>query len=129
MNKPMYSVGDCVEKHCEKCAETRGHVVASITKRGHVSRVSCPQCGTRSPFKSPAGGATSARAGATKTGAPYDWTRTYRIGQTLTHPAYGVGEVTALIEPKKIDVLFQDRLRRLVHSQAQAQPQAQVQPQ
>jgi hypothetical protein len=29
----------------------------------------------------------------------------------------GIGEVTRLIEPGKIDVLFQDRLRRLIHAQ------------
>jgi hypothetical protein len=31
---------------------------------------------------------------------------------------WGQGEVTALIEPKKIDVLFADRIRRLIHSRA-----------
>ena len=117
MEKPMYAVGDRVEKHCAVCDEVRGHVVATVTKRGQISRVTCPQCGTRSPFNSGkgAGGAQSSSTG-TKTGAPYDWTRTYRIGQTLMHPAYGFGEVTAVIEPKKIDVLFEDRMRRLVHS-------------
>jgi hypothetical protein len=29
---------------------------------------------------------------------------------------WGQGEVTAVIEPRKIDVLFSDRLRRLIHS-------------
>jgi hypothetical protein len=33
------------------------------------------------------------------------------------HTTFGVGEVTALIEPRKIDVLFQDRIRRLIHAQ------------
>ncbi len=117
MEKQTFGVGERVDKLCAVGGVERGHVVASITKRGQVSRVSCPQCGTRSPFKSGkgAGGAQSSTSG-TKTGAPYDWTRTYRIGQTLMHPAYGFGEVTAVIEPKKIDVLFEDRMRRLVHS-------------
>ena len=30
------------------------------------------------------------------------------------------GEVTAVIEPQKIDVLFSDRVRRLIHSQPPA---------
>jgi hypothetical protein len=34
----------------------------------------------------------------------------------MVHPTYGVGEVTAVIEPQKIDVLFPDRMRRLVHA-------------
>jgi hypothetical protein len=116
MEKPIFAVGDRVEKLCVTCDEVRGHVVASITKRGQISRVTCPQCSTRSTFKSGSAAPSGSRAATTKTGAPYDWSRTYRIGQTMTHPAYGVGEVTAVIEPKKIDVLFQDRVRRLVHS-------------
>ncbi len=124
MEKPTYAIGDRVEKLCLTCSEVRGHVVASVTKRGQISRVSCPQCGTRSSFKLSGVAATaSGTRTSSSTGAPYDWTRTYRIGQTMTHPTYGVGEVTALIEPKKIDVLFKDRLRRLVHSQAQVQVQ------
>ena len=34
----------------------------------------------------------------------------------MMHPTFGQGEVTALIEPLKIDVLFADRMRRLVHA-------------
>ncbi len=34
----------------------------------------------------------------------------------MLHPKFGEGEVTAVIEPKKIDVLFSDRIRRLIHS-------------
>ena len=116
MEKHIYTVGDRVEKFCETCGEERGHVVASVTKAGKVSRVSCPQCGTRSSFKS---GTASAQRATAKSGAPYDRTRTYRAGQTLMHPTFGPGEVTAVIEPQKIDVLFSDRMRRLIHGHAQ----------
>lgn len=113
MEKQGYAVGDRVEKLCAVCGVERGHVVASVTKRGQVSRVSCPVCGTRSTFKSgvkASGSRTSLQAG-----APYDMARTYRAGQTMMHPSFGLGEVTAVIEPQKIDVLFADRLRRLIH--------------
>src|ERR1044071_7132701 len=53
-------------------------------------------------------------------GSTYDWAHTYRTGQTLVHPTYGQGEVTSLIEPQKIDVLFADRVRRLIHSRVSA---------
>jgi hypothetical protein len=36
----------------------------------------------------------------------------------MAHETFGIGEVTQLIEPRKIDVLFQDRLRRLIHAQS-----------
>jgi len=118
MEKQTFAVGERVEKFCEKCQEERGHVVASVSKRGQISRVECPKCGTRSTFKSRAG-AVGENASA-KVGAPYDRTQTYRKGQTMTHPTYGVGEVTAVIEPQKIDVLFNDRVRRLIHARVQA---------
>ena len=118
MEKQTFAVGDRVEKLCVVCGEERGHVVASATKSGRISRVSCPQCGTRSSFKTDAN-RTSERA-TVKSGAPYDRTRTYRPGQTMLHPTYGPGEVVAIIEPQKIDVLFSDRMRRLIHSRVQA---------
>ncbi|MET0645429.1 MAG: hypothetical protein ABW208_02345 [Pyrinomonadaceae bacterium] len=113
MDNQIHKSGERVEKFCAVCGEERGHVVASVTKTGRITRVSCPKCGTRSTFKS--GVETTARATA-KSGEPYDQTRTYRAGQSLTHPVFGVGEVTALIEPQKMDVLFPDRMRRLIHS-------------
>ena len=115
MSNQIHQSGERVEKFCAVCGEERGHVVASVTKAGRITRVSCPKCGTRSAFK--AGGGTGARAAASS-GAPYDRTRTYRAGQSLTHPVFGDGEVTAVIEPQKIDVLFADRMRRLIHARA-----------
>ena len=115
MDNQIHRSGERVEKFCDVCGEERGHVVASVTKAGRITRVSCPKCGTRSAFK--AGGATAARPTA-KNGEPYDCTRTYRAGQSLTHPVFGVGEVTALVEPQKMDVLFPDRMRRLIHARA-----------
>ena len=115
MDKQIHTSGERVEKFCATCGEERGHVVASVTKGGGISRVSCPKCGTRSPFKA---GTQTAPRRAADADAPYDNTRTYRAGQSFTHPVFGHGEVTAVIEPRKIDVLFPDRLRRLIHGRA-----------
>ncbi|HWS86507.1 MAG TPA: hypothetical protein VN282_06070 [Pyrinomonadaceae bacterium] len=113
MSEQIHRSGERVEKFCAMCGEERGHVVASVTKAGRIASVSCPKCGTRSRFKAEAGAGPRAAA---KPGAPYDSTHTYRAGQSMTHPVFGVGEVTALVEPQKIDVLFPDRMRRLIHS-------------
>ena len=111
--KQIHLVGERTDKLCAICKEERGHIVTSVNKRGQVSRVSCPKCGTISTFK--LSSRTSPRS--PQTPSPYDRTRTYRTGQAMMHTNYGVGEVTALIEPRKIDVLFLDRVRRLIHSQ------------
>jgi len=116
MEEHQYAVGDRVEKLCSPCGEERGHVVVSLNKRGQVSRVSCPRCGVTTAFrkgKTPTGVRAS-----TKDSEPYDWARTYRKGQTMTHPTFGFGEVTAVIEPQKIDVLFSDKARRLIHARS-----------
>jgi len=77
--------------------------------------VTCPICQTRSSFKS---GVKMTGGRASQAGAPYDPTRQYRAGQTLMHPSFGLGEVTALVEPHKIDVLFADRMRRMIHGRS-----------
>ena len=114
MEKPRYLIGERVDKLCPICQEERGHIVASVNKRGQISRVECPKCLTRSTFK--VGAALSTHPSDIRTGALYDRKRTYRTGQTMMHPVYGLGEVTSVIEPQKIDVLFSDRVRRLIHS-------------
>lgn len=118
MEQRTHTVGERVEKFCAACQEERGHVVASLTRRGQISRVSCPKCGTRSGYKS--GASTTPQSARAKTGAPYDPHLTYRTGQTMLHPSFGQGEVTAVLESQKIDVLFADRLRRLIHARAQS---------
>ena len=115
MDEQTHQCGERVEMFCAVCAEERGHVVTSVTKRGRITHVDCPKCGTRSRFKAGGGAATRAAA---KPGAPYDRTYTYRAGQSMTHPVFGQGEVTAVLDTRKIDVLFPDRLRRLIHAQA-----------
>jgi predicted nucleic-acid-binding Zn-ribbon protein len=114
MDKQIHTVGERADKFCAVCNGERGHVVTSVTRRGQISRVSCPKCGTSSTFKSSA--RTSPRLPAHDLPL-YDRTLTYRAGQTMMHTTYGVGEVAALVEPRKIDVLFPDRVRRLIHAQ------------
>jgi len=120
-DKPVLvlAVGDRVEQMCVTCGEERGHIVASLTKTGRVTRVTCPMCGSRVAYKR-GDGVTRQRA--SRADAPYDRQRTYRRGQSFMHPTFGEGQVTALIEPGKIDVLFADRMRRLIHSSIQPSP-------
>ena len=114
MEKQVFTVGERIDKFCAVCAEERGHIVASVSKRGQISRVSCPKCGTVSTFKL---ASRTLPHPALKTPLPYDRTLTYRTGQSMTHEMFGIGEVTKLIEPRKMEVLFHDRLRRLIHAQ------------
>jgi len=109
--KTFFKIGDRIDQLCLVCNEERGHVVVSVSKIGRITRVSCPMCASRVVYR---GGTISSAS--SRIGVPYDRTRTYRKGQTLIHPTFGEGEVTAVIEPQKMDVLFADRLRRLIHA-------------
>lgn len=114
MDNEVFAIGQRVDKICAKCNEERGHIVTAVTKRDQISRVSCSKCGTTSAFK--LSSRTRPRP-SPKTPLAYDRKHTYRPGQIMDHGMFGIGEVTGLVEPGKIDVLFQDRLRRLLHSQ------------
>src|SRR5690242_12485242 len=94
METQLFAVDERVDKLCTKCDEERGHIVTAVTKRGQISRVRCPKCGTVSPFQ--LSSRTSPRL-AVKTPSTYDRTVTYRTGQSLTHEMFGIGEVTQLI--------------------------------
>ena len=109
--KTVFKAGDRVDQMCANCQKERGHIVISVTKTGRITRVGCPMCKSSVTFRA----GTTSRASA-QPGAPYDRARTYRKGQTLTHPTFGEGEVTEIIEPQKMDVLFADRLRRMIHA-------------
>ena len=77
-DRQVFTTGERVEQMCITCGVERGHIVASITKNGKITRVSCPICGSRAPYKR---GIT--RHASTKAGAPYDRAHTYRRGETM----------------------------------------------
>ena len=112
---PSYKVGDRVEKVCPECDKQLGHIVKSVTKLGRISRVICSECAVVGTFK-----ASSAKLkpdkSKQKTGDPYDPTKTYKTGQIMEHSKFGRGKVVEVLENRMIDVLFPDRLRRLIHS-------------
>ena len=109
--KPLFKIGDRIDQMCITCNEERGHIVVSIGKTGRITRVSCPMCASRVMYR-----AGTTRRASNRVVAPYDQGRTYRKGQTLMHATFGEGEVTAIIEPQKMDVLFADRMRRMIHA-------------
>jgi hypothetical protein len=115
MKNEIFEVGQTIEMMCSACDSDQNHTVETITKKGQVTKASCQTCSTVSTFSR--GLKTSVEMAKGKTASPYDRTRKYRKGQAMLHTTFGQGEVTAVIEPQKIDVLFGDRTRRLIHDQ------------
>jgi transcription elongation factor Elf1 len=115
MKKQTHSIGENVEKICSACDEQLGHIVVSLTKTGMISKVSCSKCGLLGAYKSNSN-LSKIQNLSTKTGETYSQSRTYRTGQIMSHPTFGTGEVVTVFDTKTIDVLFLDRVRRLIHS-------------
>jgi hypothetical protein len=115
MKKEVFQVGQTLEMLCSACDVEQKHTVESVTKLGQITKAICQACETSSTFSR--GVKTSVAMGKSKTASPYDRTRKYRKGQAMMHSTFGQGEVTDVIEPQKIDVLFGDRTRRLIHAQ------------
>lgn len=110
-----YAAGDSVPMFCSACDDETSHTIQTVTKLGKISSASCATCQTSSTFK--AGVKTGVTAGKGKVPDPYDRKRKYKKGQAMMHSHFGHGEVTAVLEPQKIDVLFGDTTRRLLHAQ------------
>lgn len=113
--KPAFAVDDSTEMMCSACDVEQSHKVLTVTKLGVITKAVCETCETESTFTRGVKTAISMATG--KNASPYDRMRKYRKGQAMTHEKFGRGEVTAVIEPQKIDVLFGDEVRRLIHAQ------------
>lgn len=111
VEKQAFNVGDRIEQLCLTCGEERGHIVIALGKKGQITRISCPMCGSTCAYKA---AVETRRSKELVSGMPYSQTRIYRKGENLTHHIFGAGQVTALVQPAKMDVLFSDRLRRLI---------------
>lgn len=116
MKTGNYAIGDSILLMCSGCDTEVPHTVESVTKLGKISKTKCEGCGTLSTYSR--GVKTSVESRNSKPAQPYDRTKKYRKGQAMTHSLFGFGEVTAVPEPQKIDVLFGNKTRRLVHAQA-----------
>jgi hypothetical protein len=115
MKKQTFAIGDITEMMCAGCDLEQPHNILAVTKLGVITKAVCETCETVSTFSKGVKTATSIKT--SKNASPYDRTRKYKTGQAMTHETFGRGEVSAVIEPHKIDVIFGDRTRRLIHEQ------------
>lgn len=114
MAKKKYTIDEKVEVMCSMCDVESNHTVSTVTKLGQFTKLICDTCATVSTYKS---GVKKSVGMIAKPGSEYDRTRKYRKGQAILHATFGQGEVMAIIEPQKMDVLFGDQMRRLIHAQ------------
>lgn len=132
-------VGADIEAYCPKCKGDTSHTI--ITKyEDEIRRVQCSPCGDVHSYRKPRGEeqdevpepvSAKKRAIAKKPTwkeaidkvgnkinnlqRPYSIRDTYDEGDWLTHPKFGVGIVTEIME-LRVEVTFEDERRVLVHN-------------
>lgn len=114
MIETKFELGQTMEMPCSVCDADQNHTAESVTKLGKLTKAVCGECGTISAFRR--GKKVSIDSGKTKAGMPYSQAQKYKKGQAMMHSTFGQGEVTAVVDAQKIDVLFGDQTRRLVHA-------------
>src|SRR5689334_4283586 len=127
-------VGGEIEAWCTSCKDLKWHVVVAMVgakpakvechgcHKQHVYRAAAP--GTKTE-KAPRAPSTRTRSTAVKTGAPLEDATAelkagaatarpfsvrdrFAVGEFVRHPTFGVGKVTALPAPQKMEVAFLD---------------------
>lgn len=118
---------------CKKCGVERFHVVVAHTSPT-AAKLECEVCHTKKTFKLEA--AKKKRATKPKTAKAgsaasrwddvknlvnegeqknYSMKNTFTLHNTINHPKFGVGIVTA-VQSQSMEVVFEDGMRSLVHS-------------
>jgi len=133
---PTPSVGEDIEDICTRCGDTWHVVMAKVGDR--VVKVVCKLCGSQHNYR---GNKTSVSSGGAKTswGAarkrritkptpvvaappvfdpskpprPYAPNEEYHVGERISHRTFGIGVVSAVPAPGKMEVYFPSGLRTL----------------
>lgn len=132
--------GSEIDSRCLKCKDVTNHTIIAMAD-DKIAKVECNVCGGRHNYR-PAKPETAASAkrkttraatvasaklakhealheeqvaGRGKTDAvPYSLTGCYREGDLLDHPTFGIGVVTEIVMPDKIEVLFRQESKLLI---------------
>ena len=116
------ALGTKIDGWCGACKVVIRHTVVAVAAK-KITRVHCNTCGRRHAHRvQPPGtrqGAASATrhalkyeellAGRTKANStPYSTAARFRIGELVSHAAFGLGVVTASRDGIRIDIVFAD---------------------
>jgi hypothetical protein len=123
-------VGEEVSAYCPspRCSTDRVHTVISMYE-DEIRRVQCTSCGEVHAFRRPRGTPDAPTERATppswenamsgkdpSTSRPYSIRTTYAVGDLVHHPVFEIGVVLEVLPESKIEVVFRDGSRILVHA-------------
>ncbi|RMD94547.1 MAG: hypothetical protein D6813_02050 [Calditrichaeota bacterium] len=126
-------VGQELLAFCKKCKADMVHVV-TVVKGGAIKKVMCKGCFNTHTYQAPSKSLSKKRA-RTKTSSrksqswttlmgdieenevvEYDFSKDLSNVKAIRHKQFGVGVITKVISSNKIEVLFHDEKKILVHN-------------
>ncbi len=135
-----YTVGGDVDAHCTKCKMELAHVIVAMVDT-RPKRVECKTCGSTHNYRSNTDvkEATKRKTKRTTTKAAqaqaqdyetalagrdiasaqrYRITEEFQEGAVVDHKKFGLGVVTRVLSGSKIEVIFREGSKTLVHQRA-----------
>lgn len=134
------AVAKTIYLECKKCAAERYHVVLAHST-ATSAKVQCEVCGAKKTYKLPSAKKATVKKPGAKPRATrvskadehrneyeklmssnteavkYNMKTKFAPNAKLEHPKFGMGVIRA-VQPDKIEVVFQDEVRNLVHNRA-----------
>ena len=129
-------VGKDIDSWCTRCKMMLAHTVEAVVS-GRVTRVHCNTCGGQHAYrpKPPGSGGERTRKRADSerpakqvrdyaslvrgrdpsSARAYALTERFADGELIRHPTFGLGVVTSLKDSNKIEVMFPDGGKTLIH--------------
>jgi hypothetical protein len=126
-------IGLEINAYCGKCKLERTHTIAAMEADGTVKKVACTMCGSFHNYKTAkvdgngkptkAAGTRKSRAAASidslldpsRPSKPYSMNDSFSVGDLINHPSFGLGAVDLTREPNKMEVVFREGRKVLVH--------------
>jgi DNA-directed RNA polymerase subunit M/transcription elongation factor TFIIS len=135
-------VGKEILSNCSKCKLILAHIIVTMKTATVPDKVQCKTCKSTQSFKDPSAKKKktsvnrvikSARSGGKKStetvgelwskalgksttdNKEYSMKGSFQTGDVINHPTFGQGIVEKLVDDNKIEVLFQDDYRTLLH--------------
>ena len=125
-------VGDEIDAWCPKCTDVGPHVVVAL-KGTRAGRTECGTCSSTHAYRKNPPGAKRSSAGAAKSAAireydnltdgrdlsktvNYSFTHKFKDDDVVKHKTFGVGVVARTLSGGKMEVVFPESTRLLVHS-------------
>ncbi len=129
--------GDDIDSYCGHCRMELAHVIVSMLQ-GKVARVQCKTCGSlhnARKTQAPSSRGSTAKTRSTKgpsrssydellagrdisRAKRYQPSQTYVEGDVMNHPTFGLGLVTRALADSKIEAIFPQGGKVLIHGRA-----------